>query len=320
MTSMPANIVKSAPLSSIFFDDYSLPLTLPTSSDDDDTDFFYPSFNELKSNKSKLCSSCPISLTNSSLETDMVSKSPFIKELPGFSDFSFSFSEEEPFLFNDIDAPLSAIPSSSSVSPLSVSSGSSESSGSYESKHTLILDLDETLVHCSKVPGENADFSFTVEYLSKKIEMFTWIRPGVEKFLCELSKSFSEIVVFTASQKIYADTIISHLDPENKYFGRRFYRDSCILKNGAFVKDLTKVSNNLDEIVIVDNSPVSYSLQPENGIPIKSFYTDKSDACLLTLIPLLKELTSFYNIRSGIFSLITTNLSLKNDLISDLSF
>ena len=39
-----------------------------------------------------------------------------------------------------------------------------------------------------------------------------------------------------------------------------------------YAKDLTVVNRNLSQTVIVDNSPVSYVLQPENGVPIISFY------------------------------------------------
>ena len=43
------------------------------------------------------------------------------------------------------------------------------------------------------------------------------IRPGTEKFLEEMSKYY-EIVIFTASVKDYADTILNQLDPEKKIY------------------------------------------------------------------------------------------------------
>ena len=57
--------------------------------------------------------------------------------------------------------------------------------------------------------------------------------------------------------------------------------------DNAYVKDLKRLGRDLKKIVLVDNSPVCYSLQPENGIPIKSWYGDKTDTELYKLTDFL---------------------------------
>ena len=42
--------------------------------------------------------------------------------------------------------------------------------------------------------------------------------------------------------------------------------------------------------MIIDNSPHSYMLQPENGIPIGSFIDDRSDQELIDMLPFLEGL------------------------------
>jgi len=59
--------------------------------------------------------------------------------------------------------------------------------------YTLVLDLDETLVHYLD-QDQNGNFHLT-------------IRPGVSEFLEELSKYY-RIVVFTAAHQDYADWVI----------------------------------------------------------------------------------------------------------------
>jgi TFIIF-interacting CTD phosphatase-like protein len=50
------------------------------------------------------------------------------------------------------------------------------------------------------------------------------------------------------------------------------------LLHGLYVKDLKILKRNLSKVVIVDNIPESYALQPENGIEIKPWYgNDDSD-------------------------------------------
>lgn len=91
--------------------------------------------------------------------------------------------------------------------------------------------------------------------------------------LKNISKYF-EIIVFTASHKFYADPILDALDPEGDLFSYRLYREHCIeLEKDTFAKDLRIIPRNISQTVIVDNSPISYILQPENGIPITSYYS-----------------------------------------------
>jgi TFIIF-interacting CTD phosphatase-like protein len=82
-------------------------------------------------------------------------------------------------------------------------------------KYILVLDLDETLVHFK----ESIKFNIS-DYDKLKV------RPGVQQFL-ESLEPFYKFVVFTAAQKMYADFAIKKIDPLNKYFIARFYRDSC---------------------------------------------------------------------------------------------
>lgn len=98
-----------------------------------------------------------------------------------------------------------------------------------------------------------------------------------------LSKYY-EIVVFTAGEQTYADAILDQIDPENQIISKRIYRDSCINPApGVYVKDLRIITDrNLDEIVIVDNSIISFAYNMDNGVPISAFFTgmDKDEELL----------------------------------------
>lgn len=81
---------------------------------------------------------------------------------------------------------------------------------SSEYKYTLVLDLDETLVH----------------YFQTDDEGKCLIRPDAEEFLCEMSQ-FYEIVIFTAAMQDYADWVIDQIDPEG-YIKHRLYRHHAL--------------------------------------------------------------------------------------------
>ena len=93
-----------------------------------------------------------------------------------------------------------------------------------------------------------------------------FLRPHIAEMLERVSQFF-DICIYTASERVYADSILDQLDPDNHYLGQRLYRESCTLSkldNGSkvvYLKDLSLISSyTLDEIVIVDNSLLSFAL------------------------------------------------------------
>ena len=176
--------------------------------------------------------------------------------------------------------------SSSPVTPKSSKFLLPEQTGEHKGKKTLIIDLDETLVHSSLQFTSNCTFVTPIVLDTVECTAFVSVRPYAREVLKELSK-FYEVVIFTASLRQYAETIIDYLDPDHNIL--RLYRDACVHKETHFVKDLTKLGRDLTKTLIVDNSPDCIELQPENGILVSSWTSDPTDMELLYLHGVLTE-------------------------------
>lgn len=161
---------------------------------------------------------------------------------------------------------------------------------------TLVLDLDETLVHSTTEPCDNADFTFQVFFNKKEHTVYVRQRPFLQTFLERAAELF-EIIVFTASQSIYAAQLLDILDPDKKLISRRVYRESCIFSDGCYTKDLTVLGVDLAKIAIIDNTPQVFRLQVDNGIPINSWFDDPTDSALISLIPFLETLAEADDVR-----------------------
>ena len=139
-------------------------------------------------------------------------------------------------------------------------------------EYTLVLDLDETIIHC----------------LDQQ-EITPLIRPGTEEFLRELSPYY-EIVIFTASVREYADEILDMIDKEKKWIQHRLYREHTTVLKRTYLKDLNKLGRDLNKVIIIDNACDNFQLQTDNGIFINTWIDDKKDKVLFNLIPILKEI------------------------------
>ena len=124
---------------------------------------------------------------------------------------------------------------------------------------TLVVDLDETLVH----------------YVEEENRAYVQVRPYADYFLNEMGKYF-EIVIFTAAAEDYADIVLNELDKNNS-IDYKLYRKHTEQINGVFIKDLSKLGRDINKVVIIDNNKDNFSLQPENGLHICSFLGDQND-------------------------------------------
>lgn len=141
---------------------------------------------------------------------------------------------------------------------------------------TLVLDLDETLIHSLAKGGRMSSGHMVEVKLSTPmataltpggpptmlgpqhpILYYVHKRPNCDEFLRKVCKWF-KLVVFTASVQEYADPVIDWLEQERKYFQARYYRQHCTFRNGAYIKDLSAVEPDLSKVMILDNSPMSY--------------------------------------------------------------
>ena len=152
-------------------------------------------------------------------------------------------------------------------------------------KKSLILDLDETLVHSSFRPVPNPDFIIPVEIDGRLIDVYVIKRPYVDEFLQAVGPRF-EVIVFTASLGKYADPLLDLLD-KHKVIKWRLFREACYPWEGSYVKDLQCMGRDMRSMILVDNSPHSYAFQPENAVPIGTFIDDPADQELLECLDTL---------------------------------
>ena len=169
-------------------------------------------------------------------------------------------------------------------------------------KKIALFDLDETLVHCTgDINLKTEPYQHCINVvLPGNIETKVGIniRPFWKKTL-NLIKKYYHIVVFTASHQAYADAVLDFMDPTKKYFNYRLYRNNCSLVDinnvKFYVKDLDIFNEfyDLKDIVVIDNSVLSFIYHLENGIPIVPYYNEDKDGSLyvvgLYLIHIYKE-------------------------------
>ena len=142
-------------------------------------------------------------------------------------------------------------------------------------KYTLVLDMDETLIH----------------YFFTYINGMFFVRPYCFDFLRELNDIY-EIITFTAGTKEYADNILNVLDIDNNIIKYRLYRQHTTILGCSIYKDLSKLGRDLSRVIIIDNLKENFKMQPNNGIFIKTWTNDINDVQFKDILKILKDIVA----------------------------
>lgn len=150
-------------------------------------------------------------------------------------------------------------------------------------KPTLVLDIDETLLH-----------TYAMWEATKTTQAFAvLLRPHLREFLQEM-KELYEIVFWTAGTASYCSAMVDAIEVQVLKLPRSFYNVQEVqndvagisstqhvnffalsrtqtLEEKGYMKYLSMIGRPLHRVVMVDDNVRSFPLQPRNGIKISPF-------------------------------------------------
>ena len=130
-------------------------------------------------------------------------------------------------------------------------------------KLCVVLDLDETLVRFREGP-------------------IHW-RPHFEEFLDAIKHS-CEVVLWTASTEKCAARIMDTLDPHGDRIHHHVYRNELWFTGVPYTKDLRLLNRNMDEVIIVENTPQCVFSNPRNAIIVEDYIEPNHEDRSLELV------------------------------------
>jgi len=173
----------------------------------------------------------------------------------------------------------------------------------FKYQKVAIFDLDETLIHVDYINIYSCDKIVTIMHPKEgPTKIGVNIRPKIIESLKKIKENYV-IIVFTASHSLYADPIIDLIDPNKSLISHRLYRSSCMkvksdTNDDIYVKDLRIFKGfNLENLLIIDNSILSFAFHLDNGIPILPFKDNKNDNEFPILVNYLNYLATVDDVR-----------------------
>lgn len=147
-----------------------------------------------------------------------------------------------------------------------------EFDSNYEHKVNLVLDLDETLIHCIF----NPKFAITKDNLLTTLTFdsfkgYVYYRPFLFDFLEQVEKHFN-IILFTMGVKDYAEPIISEI---HKKYGRTIFKKIIARKkqfDDSIGKSLKPFKLNTANSIVVDDRSDFWPNDIMNLIRINPFH------------------------------------------------
>lgn len=135
----------------------------------------------------------------------------------------------------------------------------------------LALDLDETLVYARDGPVH--------------------VRPFARELLRHLFDLDCEVIVWTAGERDYAQSVIRQLDPLGTIEHCVYRHQKWWTGQMGYSKNLRALGRNLSRTLLVDNTPDCLKDQPQNGLLVSDFEGPKAyDDCLRSLLRVVQAI------------------------------
>lgn len=173
-------------------------------------------------------------------------------------------------------------------------------------RKTLVLDMDETLIQSQiiyhgrrrrtpPVLPVGYDHRFYIPQCDATVYVFK--RPHVDFFLDRVAEWYN-IVVYTAAKEIYASKVLDFLDAGRNILNRRLFRQDCIDIWGMRAKFVSMCSEDLANVLLLDDSHMENSFNVGNALHINPYFKGSQDSELLCMLPVLDALRFTKDVRS----------------------
>ncbi|CCW64371.1 unnamed protein product [Phytomonas sp. EM1] len=167
-----------------------------------------------------------------------------------------------------------------------------------QGKHTLVLDIDETLIHTFGMAHHKPNLSSEAVSHVKLVDYHILTRPHLKEFLLEVNELF-EVVFWTAGTASYCSAVMDALETQVLQLPPSFYNYKKLLhgvensskggtdhvnfyslsrtqtlENHGYMKYLPMLGRPINRVVIVDDNVRSFPLTPRNAIKVPPFEVD----------------------------------------------
>lgn len=100
-----------------------------------------------------------------------------------------------------------------------------------------------------------------------------------------------EVVIFGDEENFTVNTVCDALDPNYQMIGGRLGRESTLLKNGKYIKDLSYLNRDIKDIIYLDFEDDKVEFHKDNCIILPRWEGDSSDRELYDIMPFLENLS-----------------------------
>lgn len=178
-------------------------------------------------------------------------------------------------------------------------------------KHTLLLDIDETLIHTFGMRNVNGIPGDPVLNNTKILEIYYMARPFLKEFLLEVMDLF-EVIFWTAGTASYGSAIIDSFERELLGLKPSFYAAQEMakemlhqggagsstsnanfyflsrtqtLENQGYMKYIPMVGRPTSSAILIDDNVRSFPLTPRSGVKIACFEGNDQALQLFSSLP-----------------------------------